>query len=58
MFKTYDSFHSPAINIHIGYIYINIVYNIESTPALVTLEDGLKGRNQTATTKILTHTAT
>ncbi len=51
MFKTYDSFHSPAINIHIGYIYI-------LTPALVTLEDGLKGRNQTATKKILTHTAT
>ncbi len=51
MFKPYDSFHSPAINIHIGYIYI-------LTPALVTLEDGLKGRNQTATTKILTHTAT
>ncbi len=24
----------------------------------MTLEDGLKGRNQTATTKILTHTAT
>ncbi len=23
MFKTYDSFHSPAINIHIGYIYID-----------------------------------
>ncbi len=51
MFKPYDSFHSPAINIHIGYIYI-------LTPALVTLEDDLKGRNQTATTKILTHTAT
>ena len=24
MFKPYDSFHSPAINIHIGYIYIYI----------------------------------
>ncbi len=36
--------------------YILDIYIL--TPALVTLEDGLKGRNQTATTKILTHTTT
>ena len=37
MFKPYNSFHSPAINIYILDIYIYIL-----TPALVTLEDGFK----------------